>query len=107
MNSFELNKIFGAILGTLVFVMGVGFIADEVYAPIEGRGANYALPEPAEEGEGGGEEAPGVEPIAARMQTASAEAGEASLAAGGGASPPSCAAAAVAYSATPSASALA
>ena len=76
MNSFELNKIFGAILGTLVFVMGVGFIADEVYAPIEGRGANYALPEPAEEGEGGGEEAPGVEPIAARMQTASAEAGE-------------------------------
>ena len=27
MNSFELNKIFGAILGTLVFVMGVGFIA--------------------------------------------------------------------------------
>jgi len=39
MNSFELNKIFGAILGTLVFVMGVGFIADEIYAPIEGRGA--------------------------------------------------------------------
>lgn len=76
MNSFELNKIFGAILGTLVFVMGVGFIADEIYAPIEGRGASYDLPEPAAEGEGGGEEAPGVPSIAARMQTASAEAGE-------------------------------
>ncbi|MEQ8446435.1 MAG: hypothetical protein RIB57_11175 [Pelagibacterium sp.] len=75
MNSFELNKIFGAILGTLVFVMGVSFIADEIYAPIEGRGADYALPEPAAEGEGGGEEAPGVPSIAARMQTASAEEG--------------------------------
>lgn len=75
MNSFELNKIFGAILGTLVFVMGVGFIADEIYAPIEGRGADYALPEPAAEGEAGGEEAPGVPSIAARMQTASAEDG--------------------------------
>ncbi|WP_421953096.1 c-type cytochrome [Pelagibacterium sp.] len=76
MNSFELNKIFGAILGTLVFVMGVSFIADEIYAPIEGRGASYDLPEPAAEGEAGGEEAPGVPPIAARMQTASADAGE-------------------------------
>ncbi|MBN13720.1 MAG: hypothetical protein CMJ15_00635 [Pelagibacterium sp.] len=75
MNSFELNKIFGAILGTLVFVMGVGFIADEIYAPIEGRGASYDLPEPAAEGEGGGEEAPEVPSIAARMQTASAEEG--------------------------------
>lgn len=76
MNSFELNKIFGAILGTLVFVMGVGFIADEIYAPIEGRGADYALPEPAAEGEAGGEDTPGVPSIAARMQTASAEEGE-------------------------------
>ena len=75
MNSFELNKIFGAILGTLVFVMGVGFIADEIYAPIEGRGAGYALPEPAAEGEAGAPEEPGIAPIAARMQTASAEAG--------------------------------
>ncbi|WP_417583941.1 c-type cytochrome [Pelagibacterium sp.] len=75
MNSFELNKIFGAILGTLVFVMGVGFIADEIYAPIEGRGADYALPEPAPEGGEGGQEAPGVPSIAARMQTASAEEG--------------------------------
>ncbi|RDE10024.1 c-type cytochrome [Pelagibacterium lacus] len=77
MNSFEVNKIFGAILGTLVFVMGVGFIADEIYAPIEGRGAGYALPEPVEDGAAGGaEEVPGVAPIAARMQTASASAGQ-------------------------------
>lgn len=76
MNSFELNKIFGAILGTLVFVMGVGFIADEVYRPIENRGSTYLLPEP-EAGETTEvAEAPGVEPIAVRMQTATPEAGQ-------------------------------
>src|SRR5690554_593305 len=76
MNSFELNKIFGAILGALVFVMGVGFIADEIYRPIENRGATYLLPEP-EVSESG--EAPAVaeiDPIAVRMQTATVEAGE-------------------------------
>lgn len=75
MNSFEANKIIGAVLGTLVFVMGVGFIADEIYAPIEGHGAGYALPEPTAEGEAGVVEEASVAPIAARMQTASAEAG--------------------------------
>lgn len=45
MDSFELNKIFGAILGTLLFVMGVGFLAEAIYHPIEGRGPGYALPE--------------------------------------------------------------
>ena len=75
MNSFELNKIFGAILGVLVFVMGVGFIADAIYAPIENRGATYELPEP-EGGEGGETEVAAFQPIAVRMQTATAEAGE-------------------------------
>ena len=46
MNSFELNKIIGAILGTLLFVMGVGFLAEAIYHPIEGRGPGYPLPEP-------------------------------------------------------------
>jgi cytochrome c len=49
MDSFELNKILGAIMGTLLFVMGVGFLAEAIYAPIEGRGPGYELPE-AEEG---------------------------------------------------------
>ncbi len=81
MNSFELNKIFGAILGTLVFVMGIGFIADEIYAPLEHRGADYALPEPEEGAEGGGaQEAEAVEPIAVRMQTATADAGQSLIA---------------------------
>jgi cytochrome c len=46
MDSFELNKIIGAILGTLLFVMGVGFLAEAIYHPIEGRGPGYPLPEP-------------------------------------------------------------
>ena len=46
MDSFEINKIMGAVLGTLVFVMGAGFVADAIYHPIEGRGPGYALPEP-------------------------------------------------------------
>jgi len=76
MNSFELNKIFGAILGALVFVMGVGFIAEAIYRPIENRGATYELPEP-EIAEGQtGPVVQEIEPIAVRMQTASAEAGE-------------------------------
>lgn len=76
MDSFELNKILGAILGTLLFVMGVGFLAEAIYHPIEGRGPGYSLPEP-EGGEQHGTvtEAPTVEPIAVRMQTAEAEAG--------------------------------
>ncbi|WP_082555373.1 c-type cytochrome [Devosia sp. Root635] len=46
MDSFELNKIMGAVLGTLLFVMGAGFVAEAIYHPIEGRGPGYALPEP-------------------------------------------------------------
>ncbi len=47
MDSFELNKIIGAILGTLLFVMGIGFLAEGIYAPITGSGAGYDLPKPA------------------------------------------------------------
>lgn len=56
MDSFELNKILGAILGTLLFVMGLGFLAQAIYQPIEGRGPGYALAE-AEASHDGGEDA--------------------------------------------------
>jgi cytochrome c len=46
MDSFELNKIIGAILGTLLFVMGVGLLAEAVYEPREaGPGVNLPVPE--------------------------------------------------------------
>ncbi|MBJ3784659.1 c-type cytochrome [Devosia sediminis] len=75
MDSFELNKIIGAVLGTLLFVMGVGFLAEAIYHPIENRGPGYALPEP-EVAEGGAaaEEAPAV-PLGVLLASASAERG--------------------------------
>lgn len=60
MDSFELNKIFGAILGTLLFVMGLGFLAQAIYHPIEGRGPGYMLAEAEAGGAGGEDDAPAV-----------------------------------------------
>lgn len=80
MDSFELNKIIGAILGTLLFVMGVGFLAEAIYHPIEGRGAGYALPEPAatETAEAAAPAAP-VTPLPVLLASADAAAGEAAV----------------------------
>ncbi len=77
MDSFELNKIIGAVLGTLLFVMGAGFVAEAIYHPIQGRGPGYALPEPevAEAGEAA-EAAPEV-PLGVLLASASAERGAA------------------------------
>ncbi len=79
MDSFELNKIIGAILGTLLFVMGVGFLAEAIYHPIEGRGPGYTLPE-AEVAEAGGTAEPAAPEIALGTLLASADpaAGQAS-----------------------------
>ena len=79
MDSFELNKIMGAVLGTLLFVMGAGFVAEAIYHPIEDRGPGYALPEP--EVVAGGEAvaaAPEV-PVAVLLATASVERGQAAV----------------------------
>ncbi|WP_082903721.1 c-type cytochrome [Devosia elaeis] len=79
MDSFELNKILGAVLGTLLFVMGVGFLAEAIYHPIEGRGPGYALPEPEVVADAGAvEEEPAV-PIAALLASASVDRGAAAV----------------------------
>ena len=75
MNSFELNKIIGAVLGTLLFVMGVGFVAEAIYAPIENRSAGYALPEPETGVEVAAEPEAVEEPLAVLLASASAEQG--------------------------------
>lgn len=75
MDSFELNKIMGAILGTLVFVMGVGFLAEAVYEPVEGAGGGYTLPEP-EPGESAATaEAVEATPLPVLLASASADDG--------------------------------
>ena len=77
MDSFELNKIIGAILGTLLFVMGVGFLAEAIYHPAA-TGPGYALPAPAEgEGDTATPDAPVVS-IGTLLASADPVAGEAS-----------------------------
>lgn len=80
MNSFELNKIIGAVLGTLLFVMGVGFVAEIVYSPIENRGPGYSLPEPAAEHAAVAETAaPVEEPLGVLLASASPEQGQSAV----------------------------
>jgi cytochrome c len=79
MDSFQLNKIMGAILGTLLFVMGVGFLAEAIYAPTSGTGPGYALPEPVETAAGATAAAPAPRlDIGTLLASADAKAGEAS-----------------------------
>lgn len=80
MDSFEINKIIGAILGTLLFVMGVGFLAEAIYHPIEDRGPGFTLPE-AVVAEAGGEAAPAapIVPLGVLLASADATAGQASI----------------------------
>jgi cytochrome c len=70
MDSFEINKIIGAILGTLLFIMGVGFLAEAIYHPIEGSGPGYAL---AGEVEVGGETPPDAPLVSIGTLLASAD----------------------------------
>ena len=79
MDSFELNKIIGAILGTLLFVMGVGFLAEAIYEPGHGTGPGYDLPAPSDEpgtGDTGGPAAGPVD-IGTLLAKADPKAGEA------------------------------
>ena len=79
MDSFELNKIIGAILGTLLFVMGVGFLAEAIYEPAHGGGPGYELPEPTTADTGTGDtDAPVAAPIdiGTLLASADAKAGE-------------------------------
>lgn len=74
MDSFELNKIMGAVLGSLVFIFALGFISEAIYHPIENQGAAYELPEP----EAGVSAVAAVQediPIAVLLASANAEIG--------------------------------
>ena len=75
MDSFELNKILGAILGTLLFVMGLGFIAEAIYAP-RAAGPGYNLPAPSEENPNGPAQPTAVVDIGTLLAKADPKAGE-------------------------------
>ncbi|EAU42305.1 cytochrome c [Fulvimarina pelagi HTCC2506] len=77
MDSWQFNKIAGAVLGTIFLMFGGSLIAEGIFhseAP-ETPGYEIIVAEGDEGGESGGEEAT-IAPIAVRMQEASAEDGE-------------------------------
>lgn len=76
MDSFELNKIMGAILGTCIFVMVTSFAAHAIFAPHkpEKPGFEIAVKEDASAGGAAAAAAP-AEPIEKLLQTASVEKG--------------------------------
>jgi cytochrome c len=79
MDSFEVNKILGAILGTLTFTLALAIGSDMLFATHAPAKPGYELPSPAEDagaGHGAAPAAAPVEPIATRLQTADAAKGE-------------------------------
>ncbi len=81
MDSFELNKILGIFLGTLVLTFGVGIFSDVVFSnPVPAK-AGYALPA-GDDGHGGGKAAPApadAVPLPKLLASADAKKGEAAV----------------------------
>ena len=78
MDSFELNKILGAILGTCLVLLVTSFAAQAIFAPVmpEKPGFEIAVKEESHGGAAKGPAAP-AEPIEKLLQTASVEKGTA------------------------------
>ncbi|HSP23886.1 MAG TPA: cytochrome c family protein [Saliniramus sp.] len=76
MNSFELNKIMGAVFAVLLVVVGLGVIAGMLFEPRPAGVAGYALPEP-EAADAPVADVPMEDPLPIRLANASLERGEA------------------------------
>jgi cytochrome c len=78
MDSFELNKILGAILGTCLVLLMTSFVADAIFSPVVPEKPGYEIIVK-QEAPGGGPAAPAAppEPIEKLLQTASVEKGTA------------------------------
>jgi cytochrome c len=77
MDSFELNKILGAVLGTCLVLLVTSFTANALFAPKmpEKPGFEIAVKEEAGHGKEGGAAAAAAEPIEKLLQTASVDKG--------------------------------
>lgn len=76
MDSFEFNKIAGAVLGTLLFIMGLGILSDVIFHSGVPKQSAYALPAAEVQTASAGGAAAAVAPIAERLKTADAKKGE-------------------------------
>lgn len=81
MDSFEFNKIAGAVLGLLLFVMSIGIVAEAIFAPPKQVVAGYALPGASEEAAApaAGAAVAAAEPIAVRLAKADPAKGQANV----------------------------
>jgi cytochrome c len=78
MDSFELNKVIGAILGTCIVLLVTSFAAGAIFAPVMPAKPGYEIAVKEEAAAGGKEAAAAAsEPIEKLLQTASVEKGEA------------------------------
>ena len=81
MDSFELNKILGAILGTCLAVLALNITAEAIFAPHKPEKPGYDIvvtEPPARGGEAPAQAAPAVEPIEKFLASAAVDTGEAS-----------------------------
>jgi cytochrome c len=79
MDSFELNKLIGALLGVVFVVFSINLVADAMFAAPNPERPGFIIeaPEGEEGAEAGGEEAPAAVPIATLLASADATTGEA------------------------------
>jgi cytochrome c len=77
MDSFELNKILGAILGTCLVLLVMSFTAGAIFAPVMPEKPGFEIAVKEEAHSGGKEAAAPSEPIEKLLQTASVEKGAA------------------------------
>ena len=75
MDSFTLNKIAGAVLGTCLFGMGLGLVGQAIYYPSLPKKPGYALPEPKPEEAAGGKK-PAETPLPVLLAKADPKKGE-------------------------------
>lgn len=77
MDSFEINKMLGAVLGMLTLAMGLGFLSGAFVHSRPPVQAGYALPEPQAQSAAAAAPAVAEEPIAVRLASADVGKGEA------------------------------
>lgn len=77
MNSFELNKILGAVLFTCLCILSLNITADAIFSPVKPEKPGYAIAVPEKPGAGPAAPAEPAKPIAELLASASVEKGQA------------------------------
>ncbi len=78
MDSFELNKILGALLGTCLVLLSINFSANAIFSPVKPEKPGFDIPVKQEETKGPAAPAEPSKPIEELLASASVEKGQAS-----------------------------